>query len=284
MFNNYPYTNFHEQNQDWIMQTVKEANAKSESADNKADEAVSTANVANAKSDVAVSTSNSANAKSDNAVAISAIANATANSALAYVQSYGKPVAELQALGYTVPSECPIQNVYENGVLIQKVGRVDLGSLTWRFSDGKNCFMHERVIPALTQNLYCTKYTEVTSSRNLNDMEMSTTGWASPNELNIRDDSCNGNASLFTSSNAGIYLYYELAEYKTLPITNGVESSAPVSDHWDATKTYSVNSFCIYNNALYKCIVQNTNTLPTNVSYWSKTSVAEQLTYILSQI
>lgn len=128
--------------------------------------------------------------------------------------------AELQVLGYTVPSECPIQNEFSNGILTQKVERVDLRSLTWRYSSGKNCFMHEKVIPAQTRNLYCTKYTEVTTSRDLNNMEMSTTGWAGANELNIRDDSFNGDASAFKSANGGVYLYYELPTYKTYSVTN----------------------------------------------------------------
>lgn len=129
-------------------------------------------------------------------------------------------LAELQILGWSVPSECPIQNEFSNGILTQKVGRVDLRSLTWRYSSGKNCFMHEKVIPAQTRNLYCTKYTEVATSRDLNNMEMSTTGWAGANELNIRDDSFNGDASAFKSASGGLYLYYELPTYKTYSVTN----------------------------------------------------------------
>ena len=47
-------------------------------------------------------------------------------------------LVEQKMLGWTVPSECPVQNyVDSNGVFHQIVGRVDLGSLSWAYGNTK---------------------------------------------------------------------------------------------------------------------------------------------------
>ena len=39
-------------------------------------------------------------------------------------------------LGWSVPKECPIKNEVNGNQFIQKVGRVDLGSLDWNYQYG----------------------------------------------------------------------------------------------------------------------------------------------------
>lgn len=62
--------------------------------------------------------------------------------------------------------------------------------------------------------------------------------------------------------------------------TDAVVSKAQeiISDAYSATKTYTIGEYCIYNNSLYKCIANTSaGTAPTNSTYWTNTSVGEEL-------
>lgn len=50
-----------------------------------------------------------------------------------------------------------------------------------------------------------------------------------------------------------------------------------VSDEWLNTKTYSVGSYCIFNNILWKCKVQHSGQEPSEGAYWTKVNVGEEL-------
>ena len=54
-----------------------------------------------------------------------------------------------------------------------------------------------------------------------------------------------------------------------------------VSDAWQSGKTYAVGEYCIYNNRLYKALVQTTAE-PTN-NDWTECTVAEEITAITTK-
>ena len=52
---------------------------------------------------------------------------------------------EIKMLGWSVPRECPIQNEVNSNQFVQKVGRVDLGSLNWeKITQNNNDFYLEQ--------------------------------------------------------------------------------------------------------------------------------------------
>lgn len=51
-----------------------------------------------------------------------------------------------------------------------------------------------------------------------------------------------------------------------------------ISDAYSATRAYTIGEYCIYNNSLYKCIANTSAGItPTNSTYWTNTSVGEEL-------
>ena len=53
-----------------------------------------------------------------------------------------------------------------------------------------------------------------------------------------------------------------------------------VSDVWNNTTTYTVGQYCIYNNSLWKCKVQHKGQTPSEGTYWTKVSVANEITNV----
>ncbi len=56
--------------------------------------------------------------------------------------------------------------------------------------------------------------------------------------------------------------------------------SNTISDAWNASTTYAVGQYCIYNNSLWKCLVQHSGQTPTEGTYWTKVSVANEITSV----
>ena len=50
-----------------------------------------------------------------------------------------------------------------------------------------------------------------------------------------------------------------------------------ISDAWNASTIYEVGQYCIYNNSLWKCLVQHSGQTPTEGTYWTKTSITSEL-------
>ena len=122
-------------------------------------------------------------------------------------------------LGWTVPSECPIQNEVSGNQFIQKVGRVDLGERNWVITDGR--FLSTGfVAKSKTTNLLTKKYKPVSEyGYNVNG-----TIYANGTELYICDSSYT-DSSLFKSAMQGEYLYYELET----PITMTIDGNEAVT-------------------------------------------------------
>ena len=57
-----------------------------------------------------------------------------------------------------------------------------------------------------------------------------------------------------------------------------------ISDEWNFSITYAVGQYCIHNNILWKCLVANTNTEPTEGTHWTKVSVANEITSLNSSL
>ena len=61
-------------------------------------------------------------------------------------------------------------------------------------------------------------------------------------------------------------------------------ASSVISDAWSASTTYAVGQYCIYNNSLWKCLVQHNGQTPTEGTYWTKVSVASEIASVNSSM
>ena len=57
-----------------------------------------------------------------------------------------------------------------------------------------------------------------------------------------------------------------------------------ISDAWNSSTTYAVGKYCIYNNSLWKCLVQHSGQTPTEGTYWTKVTVANEITNVNNSI
>lgn len=140
---------------------------------------------------------------------------------------------DIKMLGWSVPKECPIQNYMDsNRVFHQRVGRVDLGSLTFiqALDAGYQYYPNPDIANLKTTNLYLNGYTFVSDtagwtlmpnmSIKKHPLASNVTAWR------IRDDRyTTGNA--FKSAMQGVYLYYELATEVTMNV-DGNEIGADI--------------------------------------------------------
>ena len=60
-------------------------------------------------------------------------------------------------------------------------------------------------------------------------------------------------------------------------ITDEKANNDILSDAWNASTTYAVGQYCIYNNSLWKCLVQHSGQTPTEGTYWTNVSVANEI-------
>lgn len=141
------------------------------------------------------------------------------------VKQLNSNLVEQKMLGWTVPSECPIQNYTDSdGVFHQRVGRVDLGSLSWEYNDIWNGVFSSQI----RHNSYtgygvCYKYNTVYSAEPNNDkwIYLKNNGI----QFYIKDTSYSGDATAFKQAMQGVYLYYELAT----PITMNIDGNEAVT-------------------------------------------------------
>ena len=154
------------------------------------------------------------------------------------ISAQSTEITDIKMLGWSVPKECPIQNEVNGNQFVQKVGRVDLGSLDWRYDAASG---HERFkstnalslirLPesnAVPANIYTNGY--ATNSANdiythKNDKSIS---MGVGNTLSVYDTSYT-DATTFKEAMQGQYLYYELATPITTTI-DGNEIGETVSD------------------------------------------------------
>ena len=60
--------------------------------------------------------------------------------------------------------------------------------------------------------------------------------------------------------------------------------SNTVSDYWNNSTIYEVGQYCIYDNKLWKCLVQHSGQTPTEGTYWTQTSIDKEFTELKSEL
>lgn len=125
---------------------------------------------------------------------------------------------DIKMLGWSVPKDCPIQNEVNGNQFVQKVGRVDLGSLSWiydsaipRFYSGdlqnfiKKVKSESDIFSGYLKDYKNLSLDNLFFSVNDKAIAESTNGTLSIVNLSYTDPSA------FKSEMQGKYLYYELA-------------------------------------------------------------------------
>ena len=73
-------------------------------------------------------------------------------------------------------------------------------------------------------------------------------------------------------------------EWEAQDSKGGADDTSIISDAYDELKTYVAGEYCIYNNLLWKCLVQNNGQTPTEGTYWTKVSVANEIALVNSRL
>lgn len=55
------------------------------------------------------------------------------------------------------------------------------------------------------------------------------------------------------------------------------KKDATTSDAWDPDITYTTGQYCLDNNTLWRCLIQNENTKPTEGTYWTRETIGNNL-------
>ena len=143
---------------------------------------------------------------------------------------------DIKMVGWSIPRECPIQNEVNGNQFIQKVGRVDLGSLSWiydssipRFYSGDlQNFIKKVKSESDIFSGYLKDYNNLSLDNLFNSVKDKAIAESMDGTLSIVNLSYI-DASAFKSAMQGQYLYYELATYNTMTI-DGNEIGETVSD------------------------------------------------------
>lgn len=137
-------------------------------------------------------------------------------------------LSDLEMLGWSVPKECPIQNEINENQFVQKVGRVDLGSLDWVSVDTNTSLYTTSIkdIKTLSNNVFLlgysvTSYDIETSKMTNKNIKMS---GLDKQDFYIKNDSYT-NLDSFKQAMQGQYLYYELST----PITLTIDGNEAIS-------------------------------------------------------
>lgn len=138
---------------------------------------------------------------------------------------------DIKMLGWSVPKECPIQNEVNGNQFVQKVGRVDLGSLSWIYDSSLPRFyssdLQNFIKKVKSESDIFSGYLKDYENLSLDNLfssvkdkaiAESTNGTLSIVNLSYTD------SSAFKSAMQGKYLYYELA----IPITTVIDGNEKV--------------------------------------------------------
>lgn len=191
--------------------------------------------------------------------------------------------AELQALGWCVPSEMPVKNSFANGVLTQYVGRLDLSRHSWTIgalANGDDSYYTSTIIKGCkiptsentAANIYLIGY--VAKSRNAQ--------WSgTKGDLAI---SIGKNGNLFVNSNSqpsNGCLYFELATPIQHTVTDLPTQKSMLGKEWDSTVEYKLSNgdkYLIHENSVYEIIADNQNMRPDlHPEFWKKQTVFDIL-------
>ena len=140
-------------------------------------------------------------------------------------------LVEQKMLGWTVPSECPIQNEVNGNQFVQKVGRVDLGSLS---NVGESYFTSTDIKDLIK------KPSNNTTVANIYSYNYIAKSWSAQaqGDNSVAVEAINGTIAIALadlSQKPTGYLYYELANYNTMTI-DGNEEVVEVAEDVDTLK------------------------------------------------
>lgn len=151
------------------------------------------------------------------------------------ISQQSSEMMDIKMLGWSVPKDCPIQNEVNENQFVQKVGRVDLGSLNWKYDTITG---HERfrtvdtdtsyIKPVQTNNALAKAYSNiyVVNSANSTYLHVNDKSVAiDPRSIIWVYDTSYTDATTFKTAMQGQYLYYELANYNTITIDGNEEVS-----------------------------------------------------------
>lgn len=130
---------------------------------------------------------------------------------------------DIKMLGWSVPRNCPIQNEIQGNQFIQKVGRVNLGSLKWTMQSSGIYHAIIATIKPHQNNMILNGYTTWRCDTAVSTMEnksIKMSGFETDKIIYVRDDSFKDIDS-FKAAMQGKYLYYELSA----PITTSVDGN-----------------------------------------------------------
>lgn len=152
-------------------------------------------------------------------------------------------VDDLKMLGWTVPREMSIQNYIDaNGVFHQRVGRVDLGTVTWQYEPDtrfKFVISDMKVTKSGTREsdgLFCCKYSASTTGSDKTFFKHHPDSAASDANYIFLYDSSYSNISEIKTAMSGVYLYYELATEVTKNV-DGYEAIVGLNSSVSALNT-----------------------------------------------
>ena len=114
---------------------------------------------------------------------------------------------------------------FENKKFIQRVEKVDLGTLTWDVNSTLHFYADMSDIMGSSNNLLCAKYTTVTFDTSVADMPDKTIklNGTGTQRIHIRD-SAYTDSTVFKTAMNGVMLYYELAEPVITDISDILDS------------------------------------------------------------
>ena len=157
---------------------------------------------------------------------------------------------DIKMLGWSVPKECPVQNEVNGNQFVQKVGRVDAGSLLWEYVQEFNAFRFasnnkEYLNYGIKQNtkLYLDGFNyigvlSVWAEIQYADEKSIACVWAGGTDDGfVIKSTTYTEATAFKSAMQGKYLYYELAT----PITTTIDGNEIGETVSDVRKETTVN-------------------------------------------
>lgn len=177
-------------------------------------------------------------------------------------------IIELSMLGWSVPRECPVQNEVSGNQFVQKVGRVDLGSLDWE-ENLESVPSHKRLVSMEgttnyikaaksnddAGNIFISKYTNTSANDSYNHVTDKSISVDISSRLWVYDSSY-ADVDSFKQAMQGQYLYYELET----PITTTIDGNEIGETVSDVRKETTVNLL----NSTFKTTTQNGVTRTNN--------------------
>lgn len=180
-----------------------------------------------------------------------------------------REMMDIKMLGWSVPRECPIQNEVTGNQFVQKVGRIDLGSLEWDTTPSglfRTVTTNEDIKPVETgtivAKIYLYNYKTVgagpiSGTDTINEVAINNDTRIFVNDIHQTDPTA------FKSAMQGQYLYYELATYNTITIDGNeevVEIKQDVEDAQSTLTTVISDIANIRNDYVSKLYYTNRNT------------------------